>query len=262
MSQTNLSILPTSAPNIADYIVTNPKQRRELGISPAYADTYNSAMANKYQADYNEYIYNKYQSPSAMAQQYEAAGLNRNFAEQSGGNISVPNQNFKSNIQQNQLDIVNTLIGAVSKGVELTSELTSLPKDLAFKQYRNILAGHNINIADSREMSALARAFYDASYYGGVSYDPWIMNGTTWDPSNSPAMNQADLRNTLMKFKIDSAKWDLENLKPEELKRIQALIRQIGANAGISEKTLQWFDTSKFAAIYGPAILSLIRGLM
>lgn len=262
MATSNLSL---QAPDISNYIITSPKQRREAGIGSAYVDTYNSAGLQRYQSDLSEYFYNKYNSPAAMANQYEAAGLNRNYASTNTSPASVPSgAGFKSNTMQNKIEAVNTLIGAVAKGVELTSELTNLPKDLAFKEWRNILTAEQGSIAKSRSLSALARAYYDAMYYGGAHYliPSWTDSSMSWDLENSPAMIQSDLRNSLMRFKIDSAKWDLEHLKPEELKRIQAMIRQIGANAGLSEKTLQWFDTSKFAAIYGPAILSLIRGLM
>lgn len=261
----------SGAPRALDYVINSPVERKGYGISSnsAYIDTINSARMADYEKDYAEYLYNKYQSPEAYAKLLEDAGINRNFAgANSGGTISNPSGGFRSNVGElrskniaNTLSTINAIIGAVNAGVNVVSELSGLPKDLAFKEYRNVLAAHNANIADSEEMSRLMKAMYDQSYYGGVVFPEFEMNGVNYNISQSPAMQQAFSRNALMDLKVKLANFDLNNLKPEQVRQIQENIDKLAIQSDYLGIQKDMYSTLKASGLLVPIIVSLLKFL-
>lgn len=258
-----------SAPVPEDFnFITTVDERKARGYTPdsAYIDLVNDLENQKYDLAVREYLYNKYQSPEAMARQYEEAGLNRNFASQSGGNIQAPSDNFKSSYSESRknsiasdLQTMNSILGLISTGVNTVSELTALPKDLAFKQWRNVAAAMDANIADSKAIQELMKAYYAQSYYGGVKFEPWDMNGVSYDPSNSPAMLQSNLRNELMDIKVRSANWDLDNLKPAQLEQLNEMIENLGARTDFLGLQKDMWSTLKTMGVLTPIIVSLLK---
>lgn len=224
-----------------------------------------SQMQNQqYQNAYNEYLYNKYQSPSALAEQYEAAGLNRNFAQQGPqGNIQPSaSANMHNDALSNSLKVVqgvNALLSAVAQGVGITSDILSIPKDQAYKTWRNMIASQNADIASSRALSVLSKAYYDSMYYGGRKVSPWEMNGEKWDPLKSPAMTQAGLRNDVMELMKGIRKYDLNTMKPEQYNYLQKQIESLGTRIGIDQKTLEFFDANSFSRILAPFLMFLTK---
>lgn len=260
-----------SAPQTSDFpFIDSVEDRVNRGLSSnsAYIDVINGLVNQDYNLAMAEYLYNKYKSPAAMARQYEEAGINRNFASQSGGDVGTPSNNFKSSYTQsraqslqNTLSIINSTLGLITQGVETVSNLTNLPKDLAFKEWRNVAAAFDANIKDNQVMSSLMKAYYDQAYYGGVQFSPWDMNGLHYDIANSPAMNQASLRNALMELKVKTQDWDLNNLKPAQLSQINEMIDNVARRTSFLGLQEDLYSQLKAAGILAPIIVSLIKNL-
>lgn len=263
MPETNLS-----APSALDYGIYNKTQRESAGVGTDYRDTYNTAAQNDYQLALQEYLYNKYQSPAAMARQYEEAGLNRNFASTNSRDIHSPSNSYRSNVSEsegrrvsNTLATINSVLGLISTGVDTVSQLTNLPKDLAFKEWRNVAAGFDADIASNKAIQELMKAYYAQSFYGGVKFEPWDVNGQTFDVSGSPAMQQALSRNELMSLKVALADYDLNNIKPSQLKQINETIDNIAQRTsflGLQEDT---YYQLKSMGLLAPIIVSLLKML-
>lgn len=231
-----------------------------------------SAMQNQqYQNDYNRWLAENYETPLAQRKQLESAGLNYNFAAQGQGaspspsvHADVSNKALPQSLQGlgSALQVMNTMMGLASDGTALLASLQGIPKDLAYKEWRNRAQAQIADYYSSKADSARARAMFDSIFYGGESeIEPWIMNGRSWDPMNSPAMDQARYRNQLMDLKNQLSQYDLDNLKPKELEQLSARIRALGASAGLSEKTLDLFNVKAFGPLIVPLLLQFIKAL-
>lgn len=276
----SLSVTPPSALN---GLIYSRAQRENAGVSSFdYVDTYNSAISQDYARELAEYMYNKYQSPSAMARQYEEAGINRNFAAQSGGNIDTPSNTFRSNISESHgrtvnqnLQAFNSALSLISTGINAVSDITNLPKDLAIKDYEKQLANFNSLTAKGKSeeqqwktLSAMVKSLYDSAYYGGANVNPEIFNageGVNLSASgfaNSPALKQAELRNSLMDIKNRTADWDLDNLKPAQLKQLNQMIEKLGVETDYLGIQKEMYSSLKAAGVLAPIIVSLLKFFM
>lgn len=274
-----MSSLSSSPPSALTGLILSRDQRKAAGVGEGYFDTYNSAISQDYMRDLAEYMYNKYQSPAAMARQYEEAGLNRNFASQSGGNIDVPSNSFRSNISESQGRIVNqnlqafnSILGLIRTGVDSVSQITNLPKDLAIKEYEKAIAQYNSLTAKGKAdeqswkvTSAMAKGLYDAAYYGGANIDASKFSAgegielSSEGFANSPAINQANLRNALMDLKVKTAGWDLNNLKPAQLSQINEMIDNIAVRTDFLGVQKDMYSSLKAAGVLAPIIVSLLK---
>lgn len=161
-------------------IVTNPRERRNLGIGGYYVDTYNDAQMAKFNNEYNYWLWQQqadYNTPAAQMQRAKDAGLNPNVVagNVSSGNLSnLPESNGKlsGNIFSNQMQMANlalnsfnSLIKAVGEGIQATSSISGIPDDI--QGYRHALTEiQQSNATSAAEKAQIATADRMLKYLG------------------------------------------------------------------------------------------------
>ncbi|QCS36681.1 minor capsid protein [Capybara microvirus Cap3_SP_612] len=176
----NPSVNSSSPPSIYDYgVITSPAEREAAGIRNGsdFVDIRNSLAISQYNNDYDRWktLWEaEYNSPENQVARLRAAGLNPNYNSIDGtGNINADGS--KATIAQNYsqsrnarisniLTGVNTALNAISKGVEMTSEISGIPADIS--GYRTILnqLAQNENFqkhygAEVSQMNSLLKKF-------------------------------------------------------------------------------------------------------
>ena len=226
---------------------------RNLITGGAYGDAVVQDATNKY----NEWLYNTYQSPSAQKSQLESAGYNPNYygassaAPQASGAVSSGKMNPLPQML-NAANLLNGIIGAMSEGVGLVSQVAGVPLDIAAKKWKNMILEKQTNLTGSKADSAFWRAMYDSLYYGNYPLGEYIApSGDTYNPSQSSAMVQANLRNEAMSLSNALRSYDLNNLKPEEKRKLIEQTKSLALSAGISSKALEYFDANTWMRLIG-----------
>lgn len=264
------------------HVITSKQDRRNFGVGLPYADAYNQSAMAQYNNEYNYWLWKhqqEYNSPLEQRKRLEAAGLNPNYNSIDSGNIgTIPSSsgNISPSIGSNRrisldnaVTAVNAIVSNIAQGIKSVSQLSGIPDNIPM--YRRLLTLTARGKLDSQSLDNALKTIqenYNTWYYLGVN--PGGMSGTNYYDENggqileynnipgSPAGRQATLRNESMILLNALRDFDLSNIKPEEENLIKARVRQVSAQAGISEKQLKWFEGLKGAQI-GLAILSLLK---
>lgn len=272
--------MPVSAP--VPEVITSKQSRKAAGVGVPYADAYNQSQMAQYNNEYNYWLWQQqqeYNSPANQRKRLEAAGLNPNYQSIDSGNVgSLPTSSGSMspsisaglrNDVQNRLGIANQVINSLAQGIKSTSELSGIPSDIStYRKLLSFLAHGKVNQQSlDNALKEIDRSFQMytklgidfGGYYGTGEYTP--EGGQVLQRSNipgSPLGRQSTLRNESMVLLNALREFDLSNIQPQEERLIKYRVRQVSAQAGISEKQLQWFDTLKGAEL-GLGILSLLK---
>lgn len=263
-------------------VITSKQDRRNYGVGIPYADAYNQSAMAQYNNEYNYWLWKQqieYNSPVEQRKRLEAAGLNPNYNSIDSGNIgSIPSSSgsispsIGSNRRislDNAVTAVNAIVSNIAQGIKSVSQLSGIPDNISM--YRKLLTMTARGKLDSQALDNALKTIqrdYNNWYYRGVDVGGYIGSnnlspdgGQVFERSNitgSPAGRQANLRNESMVLLNALRDFDLSHIKPEEENLIKQRVRQVSAQAGISEKQLKWFEGLKGAQI-GLAILSLLK---
>lgn len=263
-------------------VITSKQDRRNYGVGLPYADAYNQSAMAQYNNNYNYWLWKQqmeYNSPVEQRKRLEAAGLNPNYNSIDSGNVaSIPSSSgsispsIGSNRRislDNAVTAVNAIVSNIAQGIKATSQLSGIPDDIT--TYRRLLSLAAKNKFDQQEIDKILKQIkedYNKFLYYGVDVGGLTSTHRVDSEGNdileyknisgSPAARQALLRNESMVLLNALRDFDLSNIKPEEEKLIKQRVRQVSAQAGISEKQLKWFEGLKGAQI-GLAILSLLK---
>lgn len=262
-------------------VITSKKDRRNYGVGLPYADAYNQSAMAQYNNEYNYWLWQQqmeYNSPVEQRKRLEAAGLNPNYQSIESGNVgSIPSSSgsispsIGSNRRislDNAVSVVNSLVSNIAQGIKSVSQLSGIPDNIPM--YRRLLTMTAKGKLDANQLDNALKTIqenYNKWYYLGV--DPGGAIGTNnYDDSGqileyanipgSPSGRQATLRNESLILLNALRDFDLSNIKPEEEKLIKERVRQVSAQAGLSEKQVKWFEGLKGAQL-GLAILSLLK---
>lgn len=227
------------------------------------------AIVNDATNNYNRMLYENYESPSALRSQYESAGLNYAFTGDAshGAPASAQAPDVSNRTASNMVTaagLLNTFLSAASEGAGLISQIAGIPYDIAAKKWRSILAGNNADLAGSKASSAAAKAIFDEMFYKGADYSKngtYTLNGITYNYQGSPAMNQAILRNSAMSLMNDLRKYDLNNLRPAQLSKINADLNFLGLRSGLISKQIDWFEGGIAGKFLAPLLGILLKSM-
>lgn len=262
-------------------VITSKQDRRSAGVGIPYADAYNQSQMAKYNNEYNYWLWQQqqeYNSPANQRKRLEEAGLNPNYQSIESGNIgSIPTSsgNMSPSIStgirndvQNRIGIANQVINSLAQGIRSTSELSGIPSDIpTYRKLLSFLAHGKVTQQEldnalkliDRNFNAYTKLGVDVGGYFPTNFE--YEGGQVFEPMNipgSPLGRQADLRNESMVLLNALREFDLEHIRPEDEKLIKARVREVSAQAGITEKQLQWFDALKGSQI-AIGILSLLK---
>nr|QXN72806.1 MAG: DNA pilot protein [Microvirus sp.] len=246
MPQSNLSAAPEMN------LVNTRQERKQAGIGQAYVDQYNQAQMAKYNNEYNFWLWKQqqeYNSPKAQRARLEAAGLNPNFNSVDSGNVSsMPSSSgsvtpsIGANRQrnfQNAINLANSLLGSVKQGVDTMSSLSGIPADI--KNYRQYLHDIGFNRFQSstidNTLKLLEKAYKSWEIFGTTDHLKYRdENGDFRDDliSEGPRGRQTNLRNAALSLMNDLRNFDLNNLKPLQVDKLNEEIDRIAEAVGFT----------------------------
>lgn len=272
-------------------IITSRKERQGEHVGSAYIDVANQAKMAQYNNEYNYWLWlqqAKYNSPEQQRARLEAAGLNPNFNSVDSGNLgAIPSSSGSvtpsvgknsAAMMQNNINTFNALVKSIGEGISDVSKISGIPDDIStYRKLLTQLMGHNVQSAEyGKILKAVDAVWRSKSELGvdipllipgyGENGDPW-MHSANW--KESPLYQALGLKNTNLSLSNDDLRWlvklrqyDFENMKPQELKVLEARAKQIGASAGLTEAQNQLFaamSATKIGAMLGPILLGFIK---
>lgn len=251
------------APSVADYgLITSRQGRLAAGVSATedgrYSDAWNQARMAQYNNDYNYWLWQQqaeYNSPSNQVARLKAAGLNPNFNSIDGagnlGSMPTSSANLTPSIGRNRslgiqavLGEVNSIIGAMSSGVESLSKLSDMPPIALMGEYRDAIlktARARMRYDDYKAFREMISGLTDTIFAGGKLPDnfeipspfgiqsfgpdgtPIETGSISFSPSKGIDLRTAQqrLKNLGVDFDIkelvrDAKKYYNENIQPNE----------------------------------------------
>lgn len=290
-----------SAPQVDLNLITNRQQRKDAGVGLVYADAYNEAELAKYNNEYNYQLWlqqNEYNSPAAQVERLKAAGLNPNYnaIEGAGNATSMPSShasytpsigNNAQRVASTALSAFNGVLGMLGESVNAVTKLTGVPYDL--RTVRKLLnlefKGRIQKQSLSNIMSALdvLQRMKDEQGYNtkdfGITYGGDIVppldreqealglfdkldRGSSIDYSSKELTRSGlSILNILRKVEAQSKVWDLDNLKPAQLRKLNADIDLLGSKTDMSKQEVEAFKIMLGNKILGPIITTFIKSI-
>lgn len=183
-----------SMPQIFNEKALNQAGVQTFGFGKDYTDNYINAQMAKYNNDYNYWLWQQqalYNSPAEQVKRLKEAGLNPNYNAIEGAGNLKDTPSSKADIHSSAgasgrenmaltLNYVNSILEAVKKGVETTSEIASLPSDIAFyresisQQMKDTTAGKQLDNW-LKNLEAVSKGYYELGVdYLGVNTPKFI----------------------------------------------------------------------------------------
>lgn len=153
---------------------------QSFGFGKDFTDNYINAQMAKYNNDYNYFLWQQqamYNSPAEQVKRLKEAGLNPNYNAIEGAGNLKDTPSSKADIHSSAgasgrenmaltLNYVNSILDAVKKGVETTSQIASLPSDIAFyresisQQMKDTTAGKQLDNW-LKNLEAVSKGYYE-----------------------------------------------------------------------------------------------------
>lgn len=263
--------MATLAPTLNTII--SKDQRKAAGVSSFdYVDAYNQSAMAQYNNEYNYWLWQQqmeYNTPAAQVARLKEAGLNPNYnsIDGTGNATSIPSSSgsISPSVASNHYNRVNSLISSINAifsnvGDTLNAYQTAANSPMmtaeGFKAYRNavntiVMNNANISRLNYEEKSAL-RA-WDMAVKGmtgnsGEGYQIDTENSIAWKAQEGK-INQTAAQEAMYKATEALKKYDLDNLKPQELANMKETLRYIAAGAHLREMNYDWYNAKSGAAM-------------
>lgn len=181
----NDSFFPTQSgapqmPQIFSQEALNHAGVKTFGFGKDFSDNYINSQMAKYNNDYNYWLWQQqalYNSPAEQVKRLKEAGLNPNYNAIEGAGNLKDTPASKADIHSSAgasgrenmaltLNYVNSILDAVKKGVDTTSQIASLPSNIAFyrksitQQMRDTTVGKQLDNW-LKNLEAVSKGYYE-----------------------------------------------------------------------------------------------------
>lgn len=284
----NVSI-PQGSPQVPS-LVFNREQRLNAGVGILGTDDYNNASMQMYNNAYNYWLWQQqmaYNSPKAQVERLKEAGLNPNFNSIEGtgnaGSIPTAGGGYQSTYGQKHLQAITTgvniatgLASSVAKGVQALKGISTIPlgESGGIRAYRRLLfsimgnklqqSGLDVALKNLEAFSTRRLMGIDDMQEGYQDEFGRTFKVDSDAPHWLKAYGEANgirLRNIYQDLQNQISQFNLDHIKPAELKVLQARIPYMMTQlqfllkgVGLRDKELKWKDWKE--------AVGLIRGFI